>query len=192
VTTEPQVIVIGGPNGAGKSTAASMLVPEGMAFVNADEIAKALPGYPSRATDIEAGRRVLGQLDELERARSCFAVESTLAGRSLATRLGRSKRYGYYYRLIFLWSPTVEFSIRRVANRVRLGGHDIPEDTIRRRYAAGIANFFRVYQPIADAWTAYHTTRGEPILIAEGKMDEASRIEDPDAWRRMLREGRDV
>lgn len=190
--TSPQVIVLAGPNGAGKSTAAGMLLPEGMEFVNADEIAKALPGYPSRSTDLEAGRLVLERLDELERSRESFAVETTLAGRSLATRLVRLQQQGYFFRLVFLWSPSVEFSLQRVAHRVQLGGHDIPEETIRRRYASGIANFFGLYQPIADSWVAYHTTRGDPVLVAEGRMDEVSKIEDPDIWRRMLREVRDV
>jgi predicted ABC-type ATPase len=77
----PQLIVLAGPNGAGKSTAASLLLPEGLAFVNADEVAKTLPGYPSRAVDILAGRLVLEQMDNLERERASFAVETTLSSR---------------------------------------------------------------------------------------------------------------
>jgi predicted ABC-type ATPase len=143
----PQVIVLAGPNGAGKSTAVAHLLPRGIEYVNADEIAKTLLNYPSKEADIAAGRLVLGRLDALQAARSDFSVERTLAGRSLAARIADQRRVGYHFRLIFLWTPNPEFSIRRVAARVRAGGHHIPEETIRRRYSAGIANFFGLYRP---------------------------------------------
>jgi predicted ABC-type ATPase len=121
----PQLIVIAGPNGAGKSTAASRLLPEGMTFVNADEVAKSLPGYPSKSVDLQAGRLVLEQMDQLEDQGADFAVETTLATRALATRIVRLRQSGYHFRLIFLWSPSADFSIQRVAARVRAGGHVI-------------------------------------------------------------------
>src|SRR5438128_1653968 len=99
----PEVIVLAGPNGAGKSTAAAHLLPQGIVFVNADEVAKTLPGYPSTAVDIQAGRLVLEQLDALERERTSFAVETTLSSRSLAPRLARLRRLGYKFRLLFLF-----------------------------------------------------------------------------------------
>jgi predicted ABC-type ATPase len=182
----PQVVVIAGPNGAGKSTAAAYLLPEGMTFINADEIAKTLPGDPSPAADLHAGRLALERMDELERQRADFAVETTLASRSLASRIDRLRRSGYQFRLIFLWSPGADFSVQRVAARVRAGGHDIPEDTIRRRYRAGIKNFFELYQPQADKWAVYDTKQlGTPRLIAEGTIDLGAFILDPETWQRM-------
>lgn len=190
MATPPQVIVIAGPNGAGKSTAAGWLLPKEMTFVNADEVAKILPGYPSRAADLEAGRIVLEQLDELERRRSDYAVETTLAGRSLAARVVRLRRAGYRFRLVFLWTLSAEFSRQRVAARVRAGGHDIPEETIRRRYGAGLRNFFALYQPIADKWEVYSSLQATAQLIAEGIMGGEARISDPDLWHRMREETR--
>jgi predicted ABC-type ATPase len=181
----PQVIVLGGPNGAGKSTAANLLVPGEFPYVNADEIAKTLDGYPSREADFAASRIVLTQLDELGRTRGDFAVESTLAGASLAVRIGRLRDVGYLFRLIFLWTPNAEFSIQRVASRVRAGGHNIPEAVVRRRHAAGITNFFSRYRPIADKWEVYNSTSTVPTLVAEGRLEEVDLVEDAEIWIRM-------
>jgi predicted ABC-type ATPase len=187
----PQVIVIAGPNGAGKSTAAAYLLPERMTFINADEIAKTLPGYPSPGADLHAGRLALERMDELERQRADFTVETTLATRSLASRIARLRRSGYEFRLLFLWSPSADFSVHRVAARVRAGGHDIPEETIRRRYGAGIKNFFELYQPLADMWAVYDTKQlGPPKLIAEGTIDLGEWIDDPETWRLMRESAR--
>lgn len=157
----PLVIVLRGLNGAGKSSAAAELVRD-VAFVNADEVARGLPGYPSRAVDFQAGRLVTKQLDELEARRADFAVETTLSSHVLAARIERLRQAGYYFRLIVCFVPSVELSIARVAGRVARGGHDIPEDVIRRRYTAGIRNFFERYQPIADRWSVHDTTLSGP------------------------------
>ena len=182
----PLFIVIAGPNGAGKSTAAAHLLPEGIRFLNADEIAKSLPGYPSQAADIQAGRILLSELADLEGMKADFSVETTLASRSLAPRVARLRRAGYEFRLAFAFLPAPEMAVSRVAGRVRQGGHNIPEETIRRRYRAGISNFFELYQPLADRWFVYDTTRPSPLrLIAEGIMSEVVQIEDPVAWNLM-------
>ena len=189
---QPLGIVIAGPNGAGKSTAAAHLPPADMAFINADEVAKTLPNYPSRDADLAAGRIVLEQMDEHERRRDEFAVETTLAGRTLAARVARLRTIGHRFRLAFLFVPDASISVARVAGRVRLGGHHIPEDTIRRRHGLGIANFFRLYQPIADDWAVFDTTLlGPPRTIAEGTMGRVTGIADPDAWQLMQRRSRD-
>jgi predicted ABC-type ATPase len=183
MSNRPLVIILAGPNGAGKSTAATWIVPPEIVFVNADEVAKTLPGYPSRAVDLQAGRLVLEAMERLESERAEFAVETTLASRSLAPRLSRMRRSGYRTRLIFVFLTDVELSIARVARRVRLGGHHIPEETIRRRHAAGIRNFFELYRPLSDRWAVYDTTRGDrPRLIAAGRLETIDRIREPILW----------
>ncbi len=145
-------IVLAGPNGSGKSTAASALLHSSVTFVNADEIARGLPGYPSRPVDLEAGRLALARMDRLAEIRADFAFETTLASRSLASRVTRLKSAGYFFQLIFLCAPNADFSVQRVASRVSAGGHDVPEETIRRRYRAGLVNFCELYRPLADRW----------------------------------------
>ena len=188
----PLIIVIAGPNGAGKSTAAASIVPPDMPFLNADEIAKGLAGYPSQAADIQAGRILLSQMDDLEEKRGDFAVETTLASRSLAPRIARLRRSGYLFRLAFAFLPDPDLAVVRVAGRVRQGGHNIPEDTIRRRYRAGIANFFNIYLPLADQWHVFDTTRPSPLrMIAEGIIGEPVHVEDPSLWHLIQERSRD-
>lgn len=179
----PLVVVIGGPNGAGKSSCARRLLPVEVEYVNADEIAREIAGYPSSEVDRRAGRSALGRMDELESRRADFAIETTLAGRSLAARIARMRCGGYRFRLVYLWSISGELSIQRVAARVRLGGHDIPEATIRRRYAAGLRNLFELYLPLADEWDIHENGRDGPRFVAEGSPDSPPVIHDPATWR---------
>ena len=89
-------------------------------------------------------------MDELEASRASFAVETTLASRSLAPRLQRLRAAGYVVRVYYVWLPDAETAVNRVADRVRRGGHSIPEDVIRRRYERGLRNFLGVYRLLAD------------------------------------------
>jgi predicted ABC-type ATPase len=68
-----------------------------------------------------------------------------------------------------VWVPSAEVSIKRVRERVALGGHGVPEDTIRRRYQRGLNNFFRLYLPLTNSWRFYENeNRTAPHLIAKG------------------------
>lgn len=79
-----------------------------------------------------------------------------------------------------------------MAERVRRGGHDIPEPTIRRRYAAGLRNFFSLYQPVADTWRVFDNTRiGDARLVASGRAGAGIQIYDADVWNRMKKEAGD-
>jgi predicted ABC-type ATPase len=193
IDEQPLIILIAGPNGAGKSTAASRVIPEAIPFLNADEIARHLPGYPSLGSDLEAGRILILEMERLEEAKASFAVETTLASRSMAPRIERLRSLGYSFRLSYVWSPSPEFSIERVASRVRAGGHSIPEETIRRRYSAGLKNFFGLYRPLADHWSAHDTLgRSGFRLIAEGERGQPDRVYLPLVWERMREGGKDV
>ncbi len=185
----PQILVIAGPNGAGKSTCAARYLPEGMAYVNADEIAKDQPGYPSPAVDIQAARIALEMMDALEERRESFALETTLATRSLARRIVRLRGCGYRFHLVFVWAPGANFCVERVAWRVRSGGHHIPEETIRRRYSAGIDNFFKLYRPMAEVWELLQNLGFEgPRLIASGQLGGVETIHDASLWN-LIRQG---
>ncbi len=90
------------------------------------------------------------------------------------------------FSLFYMWVPDVEVSIARVAARVRNGGHDIPEDVIRRRYVAGLRNFFHIYMPLADLWGFYvNTNFGQPDIIAESDMSGNAQIYDAPLWQRV-------
>lgn len=166
----PNVHVIAGPNGAGKSTAARKLLPEFVGiryFVNADVIAQGLAAFAPEAVAQQAGRLMLQRLRELAEQRVDFAFETTLASRSFAPWLKSLQATGYFVNLIYLWIPSAEMAIARVRQRVSAGGHNVPEETIQRRYYRSLSNFLQVYSPWADKWELYDNTTAEPILIAE-------------------------
>jgi predicted ABC-type ATPase len=182
----PQVIVIAGPNGAGKSTVAPFLLRDRfgvMNYVNADTIASGLSAFAPENFALEAGRIMLKQLHDMAARQINFAFESTLASRSYARWLSRLSRQGYEFHLFFLWLQNPEIAIQRVQERVRMGGHHIPEEVIRRRYRKGVYNFFDLYQSIADNWSVYDNSEsGKPLLITEGKKKVMLNIYQPDLW----------
>lgn len=187
----PQVVVIAGPNGAGKTTAAQTLLPSTLEiehFVNADWIARGLSGFNPEAAAIDAGRIMLARLKQLAEARSTFAFETTLATRSFAPWLRELCNTGYLFALVFLWLPDAEQAILRVADRVRNGGHDVPADTIRRRYNAGLRNFFQLYQPLTSGWRFYDNSEPEtPRLIASGSGIMENTVKNETLWRSILK-----
>lgn len=180
----PQALIIAGPNGAGKSTLAARLVPPGIPFLNADDIAREI-AQPGRSGDIAAGRLLLARLDEMERMRNDFAVETNLASRTLVSRIQRWREAGFEVLLYFVWIPSADAAVQRVAYRVRSGGHNIPEATIRRRYRAGLRLFFDVYQPLVDVWRVYDNSDGAgPSVVARG------RVRRRGTWDLILQEAR--
>ena len=135
----PSVVILAGPNGAGKSTAAPALLEGTLAvneFVNADVMARDLSADDPDSAAIAAGRVMLTRLSELAGGRGSFAFETTLASRTFAPWLRDLRASGYDVQLVFLWLPSADFAIERVADRVRSGGHNVPEETIRRRYGS--------------------------------------------------------
>jgi predicted ABC-type ATPase len=183
----PNLVVLAGPNGAGKSTAANRLLGNAFRvehFVNADEIAKGLSAFRTGDAAMAAGRVMLQRLKELAAERSSFAFETTLASRTFAPWIAEQIRYGYSFHLIFLWLPRVEMSIERVAGRIRDGGHAVPEETIRRRYEAGLRNFFELYGPLTTGWTFYdNSSKFEPRRLAKGRGAKTTRIYDSAVWK---------
>jgi len=184
----PDVVVIGGANGAGKSTFVRYILPNEMPFLNADEIARALPADYEGNRELESGRQLLRRMDSLAAEGRSFAVETTLASRSLAPRLRDLQSAGYTVSLFFFFVPTPDLCVERVASRVRRGGHDIPEPTIRRRFNAGLQNFLNIYAPLADEWRVLQNTDTEansPLLIAEKSFSKAINIKEPKVWSQL-------
>jgi predicted ABC-type ATPase len=179
----PSVVVLAGPNGAGKSTLASRLlvdVLEGSEFVDADVLARELP--PSQAAAVTAGRAMLKRLDGLAAGGRSFGFETTLASRSFVPRIRALTSAGYECHLIFLWLRSADLAVARVADRVRLGGHAVPEETVRRRYRAGLRNFFGLYQTLTTTWRMYDNSTHEPRLIASGAGSETLVVNEADLW----------
>ena len=181
----PSLVILAGPNGAGKSTVAPALLHGALAvdeFINADVIARGLSAFDPEGAAIAAGRVMLARLRELTERRVSFAFETTLASRTFAPWLRDLKASGYEIQLLFLWLPSAEFALDRVADRVRAGGHDVPAETARRRYRAGLRNFFSLYEPLTSAWKLYDSSGLKPALIAERLAPQALRVYDEAVW----------
>jgi predicted ABC-type ATPase len=187
----PIVVVLAGPNGAGKSTAAPAILHGTLGvteFVNADVIARGLSAFEPERAAMAAGRIMLARLRDLARQRTSFAFETTLASRSFAPWIAGLIHGGYEFHLVFLWLPSAEHAVARVAERVRVGGHDVPEETVRRRYHGGLRNFFELYQPMTRTWRVYDNSLASgPRLIASGIGARATRIARKALWRQMQR-----
>lgn len=167
----PRCIVIAGPNGAGKTTFAVEFLPrEGgvIHFVNADLIAGGLSPLRPELAARRAGRLVLTELDRLVKAREDFAFESTLSGRTYLGLMKRWKSTGYRIEMVFLWLPSVQLALQRIAARVRQGGHAVPRADVIRRFDRSWTNFRGIYQPLADAWAVYDNSGEVPRLLEEG------------------------
>jgi predicted ABC-type ATPase len=181
----PTLFIIAGCNGAGKTTASYTVLPELLnvrEFVNADEIAKGLSPFQPEKVSIEAGKIMLKRIDELIVQGQNFAFETTLASRIFVSLCSSARQKGYAICLTFLWLDSKELAIERVKQRVLEGGHNIPTETIIRRYSAGQRNFFNLYKNIVDFWLFIDNSKTEQELIAEGKEKSADIIYNKDKW----------
>jgi len=167
-----KIIIIAGPNGAGKTTFARAFLPEEAQcphFINADLIAAGLSPFAPEAAAVKAGRLMLQEIKAYAARGVSFAFETTLSGLTYLRHIKEWQQAGYHVSLFFLELPSVEVAIARVAERVRQGGHDIPEAVIRRRFASGKANFDRHYRSAVDAWAVYDNSGDEPVMIEWGE-----------------------
>ncbi len=166
-----KIVIIAGPNGAGKTTFAREFLPREAGcpdFINVDLIAAGLsPFGPDRAA-LRAGRLMLQEIKRRVCAGESFAFETTLAGRNYARLIPRSRAAGYYVKLIFLSLPTADLAVERVAARVAQGGHNVPEEVIRRRFDAGLLNFKNLYCELVNTWVVYDNSGRTHRLIASG------------------------
>lgn len=167
-----KIIIIAGPNGAGKTTFARAFLPEEAQcprFINADLIAAGLSPFAPELQTVRAGRLMLQEIAACAVRGENFAFETTLSGRVYLRHIDGWRRMGYHVSLLFLSLPTADLAVARVAERVRQGGHDIPEAVIRRRFSTGRSLFESHYRNAVDAWALFDNAGNEPILIERGE-----------------------
>ncbi|OGJ85662.1 MAG: hypothetical protein A2268_16815 [Candidatus Raymondbacteria bacterium RifOxyA12_full_50_37] len=166
----PQLYIIAGPNGAGKTTFAQTFLPQYakcIEFINADLIARGLSPFKPESAAIGAGRLMLQKIKEMARKKMDFAFETTLSGKTYIPLINDLRQQGYAVHLIFLWLPSASLACRRVADRVKQGGHSIPKDVIKRRFLSGMLNFHTAYTPLCDTWTLIDNSSGYLNVIAK-------------------------
>jgi Uncharacterized protein conserved in bacteria len=168
----PKIIIIAGPNGAGKTTFARSFLPDEAQcprFINADLIAAGLSPFAPEVANMRAGRLMLEEIAACVRRQESLAFETTLSGLTYLRHIQQWRAQGYDVELFFLSLPNAETAIARVAERVRQGGHDIPEPVIRRRFDAGLQHFEQYYRYRVNSWAKYDNTGPEPLLLEWGE-----------------------
>ena len=180
----PRLYIISGCNGAGKTTASYSLLPEMLnctQFVNSDEFAKGLSPFNPEKASIQASRYMLMKIRYLLKRYQDFAVETTLATRTLLKTVRMAQDAGYTVTLMYFWLKSPELAVERVHARVEAGGHNIPEETIRRRYQVGID----YYAPVCERWILADNSQIPFRVIAEGTKDEVISIKDEATYSRI-------
>ncbi len=182
------IYVIAGANGAGKTTTALEILPEYLQileYVNADEIAKGISPFNSESVAIQAGKLMLRRLDYLKNKKSDFAFETTLSSKHYARFLNQCKLKGYTINLLFFWLDSPELAVLRVKQRVKAGGHNIPEKVIYRRYYRGLTNLFNIYLSLCDNWFIYDNSEFPISLIAKFTQTSKLVINERQKWQKM-------
>ncbi len=182
--------MIAGPNGAGKTTMTLELIRSCSIlyeFINADEIARGLAPKHPESVALSASKLMIQRLKELLGAGKSFAFETTASGINYVKHLKLAKAQGYEVSLTFLWLSKPEEAIRRVAQRVKQGGHHVPEDSIVRRYYAGIKNLVFHYLPLADEAFILDNSSEESLrrLIARKNKNNTIDILDGVVWKKI-------
>ncbi len=168
INKKPTISIIAGPNGSGKSTVAEILLQQGKIenFINADILAKGLNSLNPDRVSVEAGRLMLNVINECLDNKDSFSFETTLSGLLWKKFILNAKNLGYDVNIYFVIVDTKEMAINRVKERVRKGGHSIPDETIIRRYSRSINMFKNVYSKISDRWWIFDNTKILSKVIA--------------------------
>jgi len=137
-------------------------------FVNADLIPSGLSPLRPEVAAVAAGRLFLKELDRLAKARLDFAFESTLSGLVYLSRLKRWKAAGYRIEIVYLRLSSPRLALRRIAARVKQGGHNVPRADVLRRFNRSWNNFEKFYRLLADAWSVYDNSGRNPRILERG------------------------
>ena len=178
---EKRLYIIAGCNGAGKTTASKRFLPsilECRQWVNADEIAYGLSPLDPQSVSFQAGRLMLERIQELLNQNVTFAIETTLSTRACRNLVLQVQARGYRVELVFFYLPSPQIAIRRIAHRVKNGGHHVPDDVVIRRYHRGLNNLKEIFMPIVDHWDIYRYEGNAYVLMATGNKGDTCNLFD--------------
>ena len=165
----PELLVVAGPNGSGKTTLAlAFAANSNVPYLGADAIAEGItPSDPSSAR-LESGRRFIDALNDHVARQETVIVETTLSGKTFRHILADASRAGFAVTIVYLFLKSADVCLARVAERVRKGGHDVPEVDVRRRFNRSLRNFWMLYRGMADRWVIVYNETAQLQDVAAG------------------------
>jgi predicted ABC-type ATPase len=180
LTGDPTLYLFAGSNGAGNTTFARAYlrqldpIPR---FLNADEIARGLSPLDPQKLAIKAGKLLLHEIQDCLESGLSFGLERTLSGTTHAKLLMQAKAIGYLIELHYLWIPSPALAIRRIAQRVKKGGHAIPDADVRRRFSRSWTHLIHLYGPLTDTWQVWDNRTEPPGLIMSSETSTLNQLE---------------
>ncbi len=180
MTTNPaRLFIVGGPNGSGKTTIARELEKaHGLGYLGADAIAEELAPGAWEGVRIQAGRLFLDRVRSGICEAQSLVVESTLSGKTLIRLIEQARQAGYRISTVFLWLESADHCVARVEERVRKGGHPVPETEIRRRFPRSLANFWHRYRLLGDHWQLILNSGETPLEVAMDKQGDLEILDE--------------
>jgi predicted ABC-type ATPase len=171
----PQLLIVGGPNGAGKTTLAREYASQtGVTYLGADDIAESIAPGNAASARVDAGRQFLQSMDVSLSQRQSIVVETTLSGVTFRHTIAKANKIGFDVSIAYLFLDSADTCLARVHERVRKGGHHVPESDIRRRFARSISNFWTIYREMADNWVLLYNGTGQLQDVAAGSNEDVS------------------
>lgn len=175
LTDLPELLVVAGPNGAGKTTLAREYEStKHILYVGADAIAESIAPSNPEGARFEAGRQFLQVVHDCLSRAEPMVVETTLSGRSFRRTIFKAKEMGYSVAIAYLFLESEAACIARVSERVRKGGHRVPDDDVRRRFSRSLVNFWNTYRKMADTWILLYNGMGQLQDVAVGSGEHIS------------------
>ena len=166
---EKIMYIVAGCNGAGKTTAFKQSLHEILgapSFINPDAIAAGLKYSSIQLAQRIAARITLEQIHAFLSGDESFCVETTLASRIYQSHIREAHKNGFKVALFYYWLNSPDLAVARVGQRVSEGGHDIPEETIRKRYLKSVKYLSQLYLPKVDYWKIVDNSGFQPKEIA--------------------------
>lgn len=182
-----KLFMVAGPNGAGKTTTALIIFPnlKIYEFLNADEMAKGLSPLNPESVPVAASKLLIQRFRELLKQQKSFAFETTASGKNYVKYLQEARKNNFEIHLLFLWLHSPELAIKRVAERVKQGGHGIPTETIKNRYFLGLRNLFDCYLELVDSFLILDNSSDRKIIIARKEINNLIDVKDKYTWEKM-------
>ena len=184
----PELLVIAGPNGSGKSTL-TILLRDDIGFdrynyVNADEMAKTFPGE-YHEVNLKAAKTAEIIRNQLIFDSANLAFETVYSTQPKLDFITKAKGKGYNVSVIFVCTTNPDINIKRVKQRVREGGHDVPEDKIISRYSKSIEMMKKTY-PIADNVYLFDNSADSKLVLEKVKGKVVFAAKELPVWTRKI------